>query len=131
MRGIHPSITIKAAERVEPEALEQAVKQAVIDAGAAGQTFAVKAIADGTVQLNGEVTNEWVAVERRQKVAGSDRHRRLRRAAPGQRVRPRPKRSSPSFPLRPSRTRVLKTKVEEALKTAGLEGMSLRSSGAS
>lgn len=68
--GIHPSITIKPPAGGDASGLKAAVEKAVADAGVAGEGFTAVVTGDGIVELNGAVSDSWLAVNSVKKVPG-------------------------------------------------------------
>lgn len=122
--GIRPSISIKSSAAIDPVAVEAAVKAAVQAANVMGSSFAAQVAADGTVQLNGEVTHEWAALEAVRRVPGVTAiggydSRRSGKAPPA---------ATASLSLvAPSGAQdaVVKAGVEESLKGTGVDGVAV------
>lgn len=122
--NIHPSVVIKPTAAVEPSALEAAVKEAVRQANVIGPSFAVKAQANGTIQLNGEVTNIWTAVNAAKKVPGVTAIGGYAAQLPGHKP-PTAEGELTVVAPSPEQDSVLAKSIQDALAKSPIQGLSI------
>jgi len=119
VKSVKGAIRIVRPEKVEPSQLEGLVRAALAAAGAAGADLQVSAKADGTVALNGRVSDEWKALETVRKVVGVTAIAGYDARLPGH--APPPAEGRLEVVPRPKANDALSANVGTALRGAGLD----------